>query len=630
MTFSQKASRSIHQRRFDVGPQPRRWPAFMSYEATPASDLNHVLRDSLLTNWRILLISTIAQLFVYVGSALIPWALGILLDSGIERGLTSSLIPGLLIVMGMIGIRALGAFSEPISMIAWMRGAFAWRRDIVAGVSGVRGGGRQAVPSGEIVAAATDDSPKIGNMFYGIPASIAGFAAFIVIAVLMIRTNVILGLLVAIGLPVVIFLMSFLVKPLQTNLRAYREERGKLTTLASDAVVGLRVLRGVGGEDDYNERYRVQSEDVMRAGVKAALWQSILGALTTAVPAVFTAGLVGLGLWEVYDGDMTYGQLVAFYGYTAYLAIPVSLATQFFQTLTDARVGAERIAKVLSIDPLVLDADVDPDAPTPQWARADLSTEGVHVIGGKRTALVCADPQVSARIAEHLARTDDAVPVTATWDVGSEIRSIDLSRIPLTQVRSAIVLSSAVAQLFQGRLRSNLNGPHADEPLPRKVETQMADTGGGDGIAHREHVESELAATDVEMSAALAVADAHDIVLGLDDGLDGHVAERGRSLSGGQRQRLALARAVLLDSPILVLVEPTSAVDSHTEARIARALATRRAGRTTVIVSTSPIVLATMDEVVFLDAAGQEIARGTHDELSSISAYRGVVNREEA
>lgn len=126
----------------------------------------------------------------------------------------------------------------------------------------------------------------------------------------------------------------------------------------------------------------------------------------------------------------------------------------------------------------------------------------------------------------------------------------------------------------------------------------------------------------------MIAADASDIVDSVEDGLDGYIAERGRSLSGGQRQRVALARAILTEAPVLILVEPTSAVDSHTESRIAQRLHRERRGRTTVIVSASPIMLGEVDEVVFIDADGHELARGTHDALLNDSRYYDVVHRE--
>lgn len=132
-----------------------------------------------------------------------------------------------------------------------------------------------------------------------------------------------------------------------------------------------------------------------------------------------------------------------------------------------------------------------------------------------------------------------------------------------------------------------------------------------------------------DLDAALAAADADDILAGLPDGLATPVTERGRSFSGGQRQRLVLARALALDPEVLVLVEPTSAVDAHTEARIAARLAAARAGRTTVVVTTSPLVLDRVDTVAFV-RRGRVVATGTHEELLATHPdYRAVVIREQ-
>ena len=115
----------------------------------------------------------------------------------------------------------------------------------------------------------------------------------------------------------------------------------------------------------------------------------------------------------------------------------------------------------------------------------------------------------------------------------------------------------------------------------------------------------------------------------LPDGLETLVAERGRSFSGGQRQRLVLARALAADPEVLVLVEPTSAVDAHTEARVASRLREHRAGRTTVVTTTSPLLLDRVDHVAFLQD-GRVVAFGTHrDLLDEVPAYRAVVTREE-
>ena len=151
---------------------------------------------------------------------------------------------------------------------------------------------------------------------------------------------------------------------------------------------------------------------------------------------------------------------------------------------------------------------------------------------------------------------------------------------------------------------------------------------------------------EADAARALRVAVAGDVVDSL-GGLEGQLAEKARNLSGGQRQRVALARAVARRAPVLVLVEPTSALDSHTEALVARRLRAEREGLTTVVVTASPLLLGRCDEVVLLEAqdgaaggagasetagaaagAGlREIARGTHRELSALAAYAAVVGR---
>ena len=173
-----------------------------------------------------------------------------------------------------------------------------------------------------------------------------------------------------------------------------------------------------------------------------------------------------------------------------------------------------------------------------------------------------------------------------------------LDSLPLDVVRRRILVSEADPVLFSGTLRSEL------DPWGRR--------------------------TDDEILGAIEVASARDVIDALPDGLDEIVDERGRSFSGGQRQRLVLARALLADTEIVVLVEPTSAVDAHTEARIAASLREARAGRTTVIVTTSPLVLERADQVALLDG-GRVSATGTHRELMRENpTYREIVTRGEA
>ncbi|MGY4972940.1 ATP-binding cassette domain-containing protein, partial [Streptomyces nigrescens] len=179
----------------------------------------------------------------------------------------------------------------------------------------------------------------------------------------------------------------------------------------------------------------------------------------------------------------------------------------------------------------------------------------------------------------------------ATWG------AVRLDEIALSQVRDRIVVADNEAELFAGMLREVVGGrrDRTEEAIGRAVRTALAE----------------------------------DIVRGLPDGLDSAVEAQGRNLSGGQRQRLRLVRALLADPEVLLAVEPTSAVDAHTEAGIAARLHHARAGRTTVVTSTSPLLLDRADRVFFL-VDGRAVAFGSHRQLLDTQpGYRRLVSRGE-
>jgi ABC-type multidrug transport system fused ATPase/permease subunit len=243
---------------------------------------------------------------------------------------------------------------------------------------------------------------------------------------------------------------------------------------------------------------------------------------------------------------------------------------------------------VLEVEPLVAEPAEPAAEPPPGALLADRAT-GVVVEPGVLTCVVSADPQEVVALADRLGRFVD--------DPGVTLGGVPLADLPVAAVRRRILVSETDPMLFSGPLRGQL------DPWRR--------TG------------------DEELLAAVAVANAEDVLDALPEGLDAHVEERGRSFSGGQRQRLALVRALLADAEILVLVEPTSAVDAHTEARVARRLHAERAGRTTVVATASPLVLDQADRVLFL-ADGRVVASGTHRDLLRTSAgYRDTVTRGE-
>jgi ABC-type multidrug transport system fused ATPase/permease subunit len=391
--------------------------------------------------------------------------------------------------------------------------------------------------------------------------------------------------------PVLVVTLGGVIKPLQARQREQREEVGRLTALGADTAAGLRVLRGIGGERAFFDRYRDRSERVRLSGVRVATPQSTLDAAQVLLPGIFIVIVTWVGARFVLSGTIDAGDLVAFYGYAAFLVIPLRTAGEAVDKVTRALVGARRMVDVLEVEPLVSEPD-DPQ-PVPAETRVPLRdlSSGVTVEPALLTCLVSAVPTETAAIAARLGRV-------APGD-GVVLGEQPLETLPLEDVRRLIVVSEPDPVLFSGELRRQL------DPWGRA---------GSDESIHR----------------ALAVANAGDVMEGVPDGLDTVIDERGRSFSGGQRQRLVLARALVADPEILVLVEPTSAVDAHTEARIARDLRAARRERTTVIVTTSPLVLDKADRVVLV-TDGRVVAEGTHRELlRARDDYRDTVTRGES
>ena len=357
---------------------------------------------------------------------------------------------------------------------------------------------------------------------------------------------------------------------------------------ASDIVAGLRVLRGIGGEQVFLDRYRGESQATRRAGVAVARLQSVLDALQVFLPGVFVVLVVWLGARYAVTGRITAGELVAFYGYSAFLMIPLRTATEFANKLIRARVSAARICRLLALEPDVHDP-LEPTDPPPAGAELADARTGLRVRPGTLVAVVSEPAEDAAVLADRLGR------YAAEPDDDVTLGGVPLTALPRAEVRRRVVVSDTGSTLFSGRLGDRLDvRGHGGEPLDRALDT----------------------------------ASAGDVLDALPGGLDATVTERGRSFSGGQRQRLVLARALTADPEVLVLVEPTSAVDAHTEARIAARLRAHRAGRTTVVTTSSPLVLDAADEVAFL-REGRVVAVGTHaDLLRTEPAYRALVTRE--
>nr|WP_194719912.1 ABC transporter ATP-binding protein [Cellulosimicrobium arenosum] len=528
--------------------------------------------------WTVLTAAVLIGLLNFAGQAVQPYLLGRVLDDGLADGFGPELWRwvGLLLAAAAV-IVVSGVVGHRFDIANWLRSALTTSQ-LVGDVTASSGDAiTEELPTGEVVSTVASDAMRVGQLFAMLGQFLGALGAYLVVVVLMLSTWLPLGLVVALGLPAVAGVLAFLVKPLQQRQSAQREAQGRLTTLGADTVSGLRILRGIGGESVFSGRYARQSQRVRVAGVKVAHTQANLDALQVLLPGLLVVVVIWVGAHAALRGEITTGQLVAFYGYAAFLGWPLQIATQMLQIATRAHVAARKIVRVLAVRPA---AGADPATAAMPAAGSELvdETSGLVLEPGRVVALVCADPDASALVATRLGRFDDAAESATPVRLGGVLlRDLDKGAL-----RRRVVVAEATPQLFSGVLRDELD--------PR----------GG--------------ALEADLMAAITVADAHDVLDSTPDGLDGELPEKGRSLSGGQRQRVALARALLTEPEILVLIEPTSAVDAHSEARIAARLAEVRRGRTTLVVTASPLVLEHVDEVQLLED-GRVTLRGTHRDL---------------
>ncbi|MEU7858972.1 ABC transporter ATP-binding protein [Nonomuraea sp. NPDC049141] len=515
--------------------------------------------------------------------ALVPAVLGNGIDAVTAKD-TQALLIWSAIMLGLGLMQAFtGIMRHRMAVYNWL--AAAYRTVQVTTRQATRLGATlpKRVSTGEVVSVGNSDIAHIGNSMDVLLRGTGAVVAIIAVTVILISTSLPLGLLVMFGVPLMAVAVGPLLRPLHKRQKIQRDLAGELSTRSADIVAGLRVLRGIGGEQVFAARYREESQRVRHAGVSVSKVESLLEGAQILLPGVLIAVVTGIGASFAIGGEITAGQLVAFYGYAVFLIGPMRTLTEVADKLTKGHVAARRVVRILSIEP-----EVSGGTGTSEGGVLRDSYSGVTVQPGVLTAIAAGAPEDAIAIADRLGRYSDG-------DV--TFGGAELATLPMAEVRTRILVADNGARLFAGRLRDEL------------------DVRGG---SSHERVQQ-----------ALYVACAEDIIEALPDGLDALVAEAGREFSGGQQQRLRLVRALLADPEVLILVEPTSAVDAHSEARIGERLAKARAGKTTLVCTTSPLVLDRTDHVIYVEN-GRVLAEGAHRDLLATSPeYTATVTRGE-
>ncbi|KQR37295.1 ABC transporter transmembrane domain-containing protein [Microbacterium sp. Leaf159] len=434
---------------------------------------------------------------------------------------------------------------------------------------------RRATTPGEALTYVTSDTYRVAGVAWSVAQQCATIAAIAGTALAMLVISPIATLVVFASTVVMMWVMRVVSRPLERRGAAEQHAATEAGAVAADFMSGFRVLVGIGAREEAVRRYVAASDASRIAATTAGRSLAVYEAVSSALAAVATTVLAGLSAWFAAEGQITIGELVTVLGLAQFLSGSLAYAGSFPSNWIHKLASAKRLAEMINADDL-LDAPAARSFDRSRRVADDvaltfrLGLEGPMHIDVRRGELLGIRPSDSdeARALSRLLglRTP---PDRGQVSIAIDGSLHDVSELDAAEYRRRVVALPHRHTITTGTMREAVGGP-------------------GAGSARSELVD---------------VAALHDTISEV-GGWDAQVGEAGRRLSGGQRQRIGIARALHAEAELLVLDEPTSAVDAITEAHIARALARR--DRTTIVISSSPTLLGACDRVIDLAPEGSD------------------------
>ncbi|MFG2273802.1 ABC transporter [Streptomyces sp. WAC 01325] len=543
----------------------------------PASD---ILRTALRRNRGAMIWGTVLMGLYQAGETAFPIALGLIVEHTMRDRSLGSLglsIAALAVIITTVSLS--WRFGMRILQKANTTEAHRWRVKVAG--CGLQPVARDVdLKSGEILTIATEDADQTADIIEVVPLLISSLVAVIVAAVALGLADIRLGLLVIVGTAAIMSVLSVLSKRIGSSTREQQARVARAGAKVADLITGLRPLHGFGGNHAAFRSYRKVSTEAKLQAVTVAKVNGAYAGTALALNAVLAgAGTLTAG-WLAFDGQINIGELVMAVGLAQFIMEPLRLFSEMPKYVMIARASAERMALVLTAPPVTTPGSQHPAA------GGNLEIDCVRygtlrdlkfmVAAGEFVAIAAYQPRAAADLAAVLAAN---VPRDA-YEGAVRVGGQELGELSVEAVRAHMLVNPYDGEIFAGTLRTNIDPSGTSRTVPEAVEASMLT----------------------------------DVVALHRDGLDYGVRDRGANLSGGQRQRLSLARALAADSEILVLHDPTTAVDAVTEQLIARNVAKLRRGRTTVVITSSPALLDVADRVLVLDD-GVVTAEDTHRNL---------------
>jgi putative ABC transport system ATP-binding protein len=531
--------------------------------------------------------------------ALVPVIIGVIIDRAVDTGELGELaIWGGVLIALFVVLSYSYRFGSRLGVAALQLEMHELRVEVSEHVLGP-GGARTGLLPGETLSLATSDAETIGEFLWHVGYTLAGLVGVVVSAIVLFRIDLVIGLVVLLGVPLVLVLIQVVTPLIARDTSDQQAGIARATGIATDLVKGLRPLKGVGAEDVATSRYRGHSATARDASIRTARSVGYMYGLTATLSGLFLALVAYLAGTRALDGDISIGELIAIVGLTQFLAEPIAGLGETSAQAARSFASARRLVEFLRTPPLATYGSTVLDDP-----RAELAVEAMT--SGPLNGL-----DVAPRTGELLGIVVDDTATSDTFvrlvrgEVLPEDRAGSLTLgghlvddLTIDSLRSRVVVSQHHVDLFEGTLREAID---PDEVLD-----------------------------DAELAEVLAASAAGDVVDLHPDRLQQPITAGAMTFSGGQRQRIALARALATRAPILVLAEPTSAVDAMTEQRIADGIRALRHGEgsllSTIVLTASPAILASADRVLLV-REGRIVAAGTHHDLVGRDDYQDAVLR---
>ncbi|GEE03136.1 multidrug ABC transporter ATP-binding protein [Gordonia spumicola] len=510
----------------------------------------------------------------FVGEALVPVIMGLAIDRAVLAQDWSALWLWLgVLAVDFVMLSFTWRFGDRMAVYALNVIEHQFRMRVTDRMLDPAGTDGPARLPGTALSIATSDVARLSRAVLLAVFPVGEAASVVVAGVILLWISWPLGVAVLLGAPEMFWILDRAGAPLRRRTEQQQESVGLAAGTAGDLVAGFRVLKGIGADAEAARRYREASGRARDHAIAAMRTEGAYVALLQTVSSIFVIA-VGLaaGVMAV-DGRLGLGQLITVVGLTQFIMGPLNaIGTNFGAVWNGAVPSAARVLSVLQAGPGVRAGDLDaPSGPLAVTGLPDLPD--VHV--PERGLTVITTDQTTTRVlASALAREDS--------DAGVSVRvgGVELDRLDHDAGRSSVRVVPHTPHLFEGTVVENIAAVVGDDDR-----------------------------RDERVTRAVFAAACDDVAAVLPDGLDTPVGEAGHMLSGGQRQRVALARALAADSAFLVLTDPTTAVDSVTEATVVDRVRAARADAATVVFTAAPAWTAAADTVVRLDPTVCEAIR---------------------